>query len=85
MTDIGINLRGPAEIWSSDSGPGKAELERIKPGSLVQSGVKTGFGIDSVWIKIRGVRHHSLDGIIVDGPETGQTVRFHRRDVWRIL
>ena len=85
MSKDNISLRGPAAVWCQDAGPDKAELDRIEPGGIIQSGVKMSHGIDSVWIRVHSIRRNMLDGIVIDGPGRGSTVRFPRRDVWQVL
>lgn len=85
MSNDNINLRGPFSIWCTEAGPAREELDDIRPGGHVQSGVKIKHGVDSVWIRVHAVHRNTLKGIIIDGSGRGSPVRFHRRDVWRVL
>lgn len=74
------------------------ELSRVWPGSnrydiqpavkdcdQVSENLEGRSGFDAVWIKISEITNRGLDGVVIDGPGRGSTVRFRRRDVWRVL
>jgi hypothetical protein len=85
MRKDNISLRGPAAVWCQDAAPDRAELDHIQPGGIIQSGVKMFHGVDSVWIRVHSIQRNMLDGIVIDGPGRSSTVRFRRRDVWRVI
>lgn len=85
MSDDGIRLRGPASIWYQDAGPDRGDMDAIRPGGHIQSGVKGDHEINSVWIRVHAIHRNTLDDIIFGGPGRRRSIRFRRRGVWQML
>ena len=83
MTDP--RLKTMREAYGIPGGPGQKELDGIRPGGFCQIGLKTGPGIDTAWVEIRGMNRNVLDGFISDPPDLRGPIRFQRRHVWQVI